>query len=268
MNTEKPNQSTPTLAPAMFISHGSPMFALEPGKAGQLLNQYSKAFDHCSAILVVSAHWITQGLSITASDPPAIHYDFGGFPKALYQLSYPVSGAPDIASSIQNTLAVENYPATLNDKMGLDHGAWVPLLHLRPQADIPVIQLSLDSNLNTHELIHLGQALAPLRTQGIAIIGSGSLTHNFSHFGNTDSPPAHYVIEFQQWIRNKIRSRSLSDLANAHTENPWFYDAHPTNEHYLPLLIALGASTINDSFNVIEGGILHRALSMESYIWQ
>ena len=254
-------------APAMFISHGSPMFAVEPGQAGALLTGFGEQFSDVTAVLVISPHWMTRGLELMSTAQPDTLHDFGGFPRELYQLQFDAPGSSEIAAQVKAVLEGQHISVALNSQRGRDHGAWVPMLHLRPDTQVPVLQLSLDMTMDTDALIKLGKALLPLREQGIAVIASGGLTHNLYEICAPGSPPAEYVQRFQGWVREQVTNRNLAALALPQRYSDDFQRAHPTAEHYLPLLIAMGASDANDQLSVLEGGILHGVLSMESYGW-
>ena len=254
-------------APAMFISHGSPMFAVEPGQAGALLTGFGEQLSDVTAVLVISPHWMTRGLELMSAAQPETLHDFGGFPRELYQLQFDAPGSSEIAAQVKEVLEGQRIGVDLNPRRGRDHGAWVPMLHLLPDTDVPVFQLSLDMTMDAEALIKLGKALLPLREQGIAVIASGGLTHNLYEICAPGSPPAEYVQRFQAWVREQVSNRNLPALALPQHYNADFQRAHPTAEHYLPLLIALGASDAKDQLSVLEGGILHGVLSMESYGW-
>ncbi|GGK76584.1 DODA-type extradiol aromatic ring-opening family dioxygenase [Amphritea balenae] len=254
-------------APVMFISHGSPMWAIEPGKAGVLLSQLQSQFSASKAVLVISPHWQTSGLQLTAVNNPETIHDFGGFPDALYQLQYPAIGNPELAEMVQSHLQQSQFTVALNRSRGLDHGAWVPLMHLLPAAQVPVLQLSLDSRLDPVSLLLLGRVLGELRDQGIAIVTTGGVTHNLFDMAFNNGPPAAYAQRFQYWVREKVASRDTTALSQPHIETKDYQQAHPSSEHYLPLLVAMGASSWQDSFRVLESPILYRAISMESYLW-
>jgi len=251
-------------APSLFISHGSPMFALEPGVLGPRLRQLGEALPGISAILVVSPHWQTRGLQITgAAQHTAIH-DFGGFPAPLYALQYAPPGAPALAQAVADQLREAGLAATLDAQRGLDHGAWVPLRHLKPAADIPVIQVSMPHDLDAAGAVRLGQALAPLRDHGVLIVGSGSLTHNLYEFRRHIDDPE-YAQAFADWIAAAVAQGDDAALIDYRTRAPHAVRAHPTEEHYLPLLVALGASTPDESRTRIEGGMTDGILSMDSF---
>jgi len=170
------------LAPVFFISHGAPTFALEPGALGPRLHTLGQQLAGVKAVLVISPHWQTRGVQVMSTANPETVHDFGGFPEALYQLQYPAKGQPDTAAIAAQLLTQAGFAPTLDDHRGLDHGAWVPLLHLLPGAATPVFQVSMPHTLTTAQALRLGQALAPLRAQGVVILASGSMTHNLSEF--------------------------------------------------------------------------------------
>lgn len=265
------------IAPALFVGHGSPMFALETEttldngqvSASHILQQYRHHFDDVKAIVVVSAHWLTRGITeVTSSKQPETIHDFGGFPDELYQLRYPALGDANLAAMIVEQLSQAGITTQLNAERGLDHGVWVPLIHLVPKANIPVVQVSIDFAASPQALWQLGQQLSSLRQQGIVLIGSGSLTHNLRHLHADHSRVTQYALTFQQWIRQGIQERSVDALIQAESLAPHFKEAHPSSDHFLPLLFALGASQDNDQLEVLDGGMYYGALSMESYLWQ
>lgn len=256
-----------TRAPVMFIGHGSPMFTIEPGKPGELLRKFSAHFTDVEAVLIISPHWMTRGLEITAAEALETIHDFGGFPRELYELQYGAPGAGSVAQTIQAVLVESGFKAALNHSRGRDHGAWVPMIHLLPDEKLPVLQLSLDANLDTAELFRLGETLKALREKGIAVIASGSLTHNLYEIQHLGAKPADYVERFTRWVREQVEAREVQALSAPHLLNDDFKRAHPTAEHYLPLLIAMGASDESDRLSVLDGGVQHGVISMESYGW-
>ena len=255
-------------APVLFVSHGAPTFALEPGLLGPQLQAIGQQQTGIRAVLVVSPHWQTRGevRVMTTAQPETIH-DFGGFPAELYTLQYPAPGAPDVAEQAYQLLGAAGFPATLDARRGLDHGAWVPLYHLLPAANIPVFQVSLPYGITAEQCLALGQALAPLREQGVLIIGSGSMTHNLYELAAPGSPTESYAVEFATWVRTAVQARALAALSRYRAEAPHAQRAHPTEEHFLPLLVALGATEEADAVRVLDGGIDFGVLSMESYAW-
>ena len=253
--------------PSIFLSHGAPTFASNPGVAGPLLAALGKAIPKPDAVIVVSPHWMTPQVLVSAAvKPPTIH-DFGGFPANLYSLQYPVPGHPHLAARTVEVLKKAGWKATEHPIRGLDHGAWIPLRYIYPLADVPVFQVSMPSFLNATTAFLFGQALAPLAWAGAMIVGSGSLTHNLSEFGSADAKAYPYVDEFVRWIQAAILRRDTHGLVNAMNLAPHALRAHPTVEHFLPLLVALGAAPNLESIAVIEGGVQHDVLSMESYVF-
>lgn len=254
-------------APVMFISHGSPTYALSPGKAGAGLKQASSNFTDVKGIILVSAHWFSRTLEIMSIDKPETIHDFGGFPDELYQIQYPAPGDPELADKLLSTLNKAGFDASLNMDRGLDHGAWVPMLHLFPDADMPIVEVSISHYFSRAQLFELGKTLSSLRDQGYAIIGSGSLTHNLRDVRWGDVDPLPYVESFQQDIKDHLNSGDFDTLVNRAENISAFTKAHPTDDHYLPLVFALGAVEDSDSLEVLEGGIEFGALSMDSYLW-
>ncbi|SDH90626.1 DODA-type extradiol aromatic ring-opening family dioxygenase [Pseudomonas panipatensis] len=254
--------------PVLFISHGAPTFAIEPGQAGARLRELGRTLPRPTAVLVVSPHWMTRGgVRVGASAAPETIHDFGGFPDALYRLRYPAPGAPALAEAIVQRLRAAGVPAEADPRRGLDHGAWVPLLHLLPEADVPVLQVSMPMPLDTHGAWRLGQALAPLREQGVLILGSGSLTHNLYEFRGGNGPAAGYVARFAEWTAQALQAGDNDALLDYRRLAPEAERAHPSDEHFLPLLVALGAAGEDYRVEVLEGGISYGVLAMDSYLF-
>ena len=256
-----------SLAPVAFISHGAPTLALEPGKLGAQLRTLGAQLDNVTAILVASPHWQTEDFVVTTHlSPPTIH-DFGGFPAALYELNYPAKGHPALALAAKDLLAAADFSVEIDPERGLDHGAWVPLWHLRPRADKPVFQVSLPWRLDPATAVQMGHALEPLREQGVMILGSGSLTHNLGDIRPPGSAIAAYVDAFAGWVRQTVLARDVEKLLAYRTLAPYARRAHPTDEHFLPLLVAMAASRHDDAVAVLGDEVRYGTLSMESYLW-
>ena len=253
-----------TRAPALFVSHGSPMFALEPGLLGPNLQRIGQALTDVRAVLVVSPHWQTPGVRVGASAAPDTIHDFGGFPDALYRLQYPAPGAPALAAEAARLLADAGFPVALDERRGLDHGAWVPLRYLFARADVPVSQVSLPAEADASAALRLGRALAPLRERGVLVVGSGSLTHNLYEFRRRIDDPE-YAQAFADWVHAAVRRRDVAALVDYRRQAPQAARAHPTEEHFLPLLVALGASDEADESALIAGGMTYGILSMDSF---
>jgi 4,5-DOPA dioxygenase extradiol len=255
-------------APSLFVSHGAPTFALEPGLLGPKLNQLGAQLQDLAAVAVVSAHWQAAGVQVMHTAAPETMHDFGGFPPALYRLRYPAPGAPRLASDTVALLKAAGIEATLDQRRGYDHGAWVPLLYVLPRAQVPVYQVSMPFDLDAPGALRLGRALKSLRQRGVLVMGSGSLTHNLSEIGLSDPKATKYATEFTAWIRTHIESRDLQALEDYRRRAPHAVRAHPTEEHFLPLLVALGTSSDADAVTVLEGGMTYGVLSMESYMFE
>lgn len=257
-----------TSLPVLFVSHGAPMFAIEPGQAGEQLHKLGRELTQPRAIVVISPHWMTRGeVCVTASTNPETIHDFGGFPDALYELQYPAPGAPPLAQEIVDLLNDAGWKARLDARRGLDHGAWVPLLYLAPEASTPVIQVSMPMPMDTHNAFKLGQALKPLRDMNVLIVASGSLTHNLYEFRGATTHGEAYVKQFASWTAQALKAGDTAQVLNYRRLAPAAERAHPTDEHFLPLLIALGAAGENYQTQVLEGGITYGVLAMDSYLF-
>lgn len=256
-----------TTAPVLFISHGAPTFATEPGVLGPKLTALGEYLQGMAAVLVISPHWQTEQVTVMTTAAPQTIHDFGGFPPQLYRLQYAVAGHPALAANAASLLADAGFEVRHDPQRGLDHGAWVPLRYLFPQARTPVFQISLPVDLDTADAVKLGKALAPLRERGVLLVGSGSVTHNLYEFRQDAAEEAAYAKEFTQWVRDAVVTRDVGRLADYRLQAPHALRAHPSEEHFLPLLVAAGASAGTDVVEVIEGGMTYGVLSMESYLW-
>lgn len=257
-----------TPLPVLFVSHGAPMFAIEPGQAGDQLAKLGRELTQPRAIVVISPHWMTRGEAcVTASTHPETIHDFGGFPDALYELQYPAPGAPSLAQEIVDLLADAGWKARLDARRGLDHGAWVPLLYLAPEASTPVIQVSMPMPMDTHSALKLGQALKPLRDMNVLIVASGSLTHNLYEFRGATTHGEAYVKQFAAWTAHVLEAGDTAQVLDYRRLAPGAERAHPTDEHFLPLLIALGAAGETYHVRLLEGGITYGVLAMDSYVF-
>jgi 4,5-DOPA dioxygenase extradiol len=257
---------TMSQAPVFFISHGAPTFALEPGSLGPRLTALGRQLADVKAVLVVSPHWQTRDVQVSTTPLPETVYDFGGFPAALYKLKYPAKGQPELAAEAARLLTDAGWPTSLDAGRGLDHGAWVPLMHLLPGANLPVFQVSMPRSLSADQALQLGQALAPLRDQGVAIVASGSMTHNLYEFRQNTTRAEPYVAEFAGWVRSAVLGQATDSLRHYRELAPHAQRAHPSEEHFLPLLVAHGAAK-GEAAQVIDDSIEHGVLSMESYVW-
>lgn len=252
----------------LFISHGSPTLAIEPGATGALLHALAQSLPRPSAILIVSAHWDTRIATLSLAAQPETIHDFGGFPKAMYEIQYPAKGAPAVAKKAAALLEDSEIAVKLEPTRGLDHGAWVPLMLMYPEADIPVAQLSVQSQLGNAAHYQLGQAISQLQEENIMIIGSGAITHNLYDFftAQRDARVLSYVPEFTNWVADKIEQNDIDALMDYRAKAPSGTRAHPSEEHLLPLFVALGAGHGKPVRYQPEStfGIL----AMDIYAWQ
>jgi 4,5-DOPA dioxygenase extradiol len=227
----------------LFVSHGAPTLALEPGYTGQMLAEMAASLPRPEAILVVSAHWDTRVPTISLASQPQTIHDFAGFPPAMYGLSYPAPGAPALAAQVVTMLQTQGIAVQTQAERGLDHGAWVPLMLMYPQADIPVTQLSIQSRSSPAAQFALGQALQALHAQNVLILASGAITHNLSDFFTADrnASPLAYVDAFSDWMAARLLQQQWASLLNYRHECPWARQAHPTEDHLMPLFVAAGS---------------------------
>lgn len=260
-----------SVQPALFISHGSPMIALERDGAVIAWQQLAQQLEHPAAIVIVSGHWETVDVEITAAPHlPTIH-DFSGFPEQLYRLQYSAHGAPELAAQIAALLMAAGFVARLDKQRGLDHGAWIPLREMYPQSDIPIVQLSLQPQRGPDYHYRLGRALAPLLAQNILVIGSGAITHNLRDWMEVvrgDNSALDYVPEFQQWIYSTLIERNLEALLDYRSVSLHGRRAHPSEEHLLPLFVAVGAAGIDAQITREYDSIADGVLGMDVYRFQ
>lgn len=256
--------------PVVFVSHGSPMHALEAGAAGEAWAGLGRSLPRPRAIVIVSAHWETDRPALTGSAHPETIHDFYGFPQPLYRIRYPAPGAPELAARAAALLEQAGLAAEVDPARGLDHGAWSPLLHAYPDADVPVVQLSLQSARGTRHHLALGRALAPLAAEGVLLIGSGHMTHNLRDWVRAEpgAPPAAYAREFQGWVAARIAARDLEALADYRALAPHALRAHPSEEHFLPLFFALGAAAPGGASERLYDGIEGGALAMDAWLFR
>jgi 4,5-DOPA dioxygenase extradiol len=256
---------------SIFVSHGAPTLVTGNAPAKRFLTGLGKETGMPRAILVASAHWETDTPRVTAAARPETIYDFYGFPKDLYELSYPAPGNPALAQELVETLQAAGFTATTDPARGLDHGAWAPLMLARPNADVPVLQLSLQTHLGTAYHLALGRALAPLVADGVLVVGSGGATHNLSAFrGQTvNATPPNWVSAFADWLAARIVARDWQALVDYRAQGPEAARNHPTEEHYLPLLVALGAALGSEGENasprLLHRSYTHAVLAMDAY---
>jgi 4,5-DOPA dioxygenase extradiol len=256
-----------TALPSVFISHGSPMHALQPGPAGEAWQALGRRLPKPRAILIASAHWETSLPMLTGNAKPETIHDFHNFPEPLYRLRYPVPGAPDLAQRAQALLKNAGFPAAIDGCRGLDHGAWSPLLYAYPQHDVPVVQISVQPALGPRHHLQLGKALRPLALENILIVGSGHMTHNLRDWARGAGKPQPYAREFQAWVFEKLNQHDVESLVDYRSKSAHGARAHPTDEHFLPLFFALGAAPGEARPERIYDAIDSGVLAMDAYVF-
>lgn len=256
-----------TTLPSLYISHGSPMTALQPGATGQRLAELAATLPRPRAIVVASAHYLARSPQVGGAAQPDTVHDFGGFPAALYQLRYPAPGDPQLAAQVVARLADAGLPATVDASRGLDHGVWVPLRLMYPAADIPVVPLSIQPHGGPAHQLAVGRTLASLREDGVLVIGSGSITHNLHDLaaGYSAEREAPYVQPFIGWIEQRLAAGDTAALLDYRRQAPFAERAHPTDEHLLPLFVAMGAAGDAARAQRLDAGIDLGILAMDIY---
>jgi 4,5-DOPA dioxygenase extradiol len=261
-----PTASSPQ--PTLFVPHGAPTFALQPGAAGAALARAAADLRNPRAIVVASAHWGTPDPTVGVGDRLATLHDYRGFPPELYAIDYPATGCREAAAEVLGQLTDAGLAAVAKETRGLDHGAWIPLRLLFPDAEVPVIPLSIQPHLGPAHHLAVGRALAPLARKGFLVIGSGNLTHNLRDFqlarvsgGGVPS----YVRAFADWIWQRLAAGDLFALLDYRNQAPAAERAHPTDEHLLPLYVALGAAGDRARAERLHAGIDDHVLAMDAF---
>ena len=247
--------------PVLFVSHGSPMIAIDPGETGRAWAALGPTLPRPRAILAVSALWEARAPIVSAAEAPETIHDFFGFPEALHRVSYPAPGAPWLAERVAALTGARVHPTR-----GLDHGAWAPALHLFPAADIPITQLSVQPEAFARDHRDLGAALRPLREEGVLILASGSLTHDLRGFRRfaEDAPPTPYAQRFDAWADEVVARGDMAAMDRAE-EHPDFAANHPTPEHFLPLPVAMGAA--GGPGLAVHARFAYSTLSMRAFLF-
>jgi 4,5-DOPA dioxygenase extradiol len=250
--------------PVLFIGHGSPMNALEVNDYTRMLQTLSMSITQPKVILCISAHWLTEGTWLTHMGNPKTIHDFYGFPRELFDIIYPAPGSPETAELVKSCITTSK--VQLDDiSWGLDHGTWAIMRHIYPDANIPVVQLSIDINQPAQYHYQIGQQLRVLRNQGVLIIGSGNIVHNLAKIIWHNKPtPYDWAIEFDDWVKNKILNRDISALTMEYKNFIAGQLSVPTSDHYFPLMYALGAMDDADKISFIFEEIQNGSISMRS----
>ncbi len=251
--------------PSLFVGHGNPMNAIEDNRWSRAFEALGGTLPTPAAYLCISAHWYGPGVYLTGNDRPETIHDFGGFPRELFQAQYSAPGSAELASTLSSQLA--KYGAQVTLSWGLDHGTWTVMKFLRPTADVPVLQLSIDQRLSAAQHLELGRAIADLRDESIMILGSGNVTHNLpdaiSHFGLPDAPPPAWAAQFDADVARAALQHDSEFLVQL-ASKPEFRTSHPTPDHYLPLLYTVGAATEEDTVSFPVTGFDLGSLSMRA----
>lgn len=258
------------MLPALFISHGSPMLALEPSPARDFLAGLGGVLPAPKAIVVASAHWATAQPQVSAMPLNDTIHDFYGFPPALHAMRYPAPGDIALAQRVADLLTEAGLDATLDPARGLDHGAWVPLGLMYPAHDIPVLQVSLQPHLGAAHHVRVGNALAALTAADVLVIGSGGFTHNLGRLRRADpgAPQPPDVAAFADWMHAALLEQRMDDLLAWRSKAPYAAAQHPTDEHLLPLFVALGAGGETARATRLHASTTYSALRMDAYAFQ
>lgn len=247
------------------------MFALHPGAAGAAMSSLAPGFATPRAIVVISPHWETETPTVSAAAQLTTIHDFGGFDPRLFDIQYPATGCPEAAGQVVARLRAAGLPAGIDQTRGLDHGAWVPLRQMFPEADVPIVPLSVQHHGGPQHAYRIGQALAPLASEGFLIVASGNVTHNlrdwqmFSHRGLATPD---YVHRFADWVHQRMVTRDVDSLLDYRRLQPDAVRAHPRDEHFLPLFTALGAAGADGQPQAFYRGISDHVISMDGYAFQ
>ncbi len=253
-------------APALFVAHGSPMVALDDDDYTRSLEEFGRAIPRPAGIVVISAHWeLPLPLHVTAHPAPPIIYDFGGFPPALYKLTYPAPGSPDLAADVQSALRRHGLRCEFDRERGLDHGVWIPMRFLFPRADVPVVQLSLPASGQAGDLLAMGRALSELRDRRVLVVGSGGIVHNLARvrFHDKHAPVDDWARVFDQWVAERLLN--LQELLAYRELAPFARLAVPTAEHFNPILPVLSSRTHEETVRTLHEGFQYGNLSMRTF---
>lgn len=255
--------------PSVFISHGAPTLAIEDNPTNRFLRGFGAELGRPKAILVISAHWETETPTLTAASQLKTVYDFGGFDPALYAMRYEPPGAIAAGERARVLLEDAGFATHTDPARGIDHGAWIPLSLMYPHADLPVAQLSVQPQRDADHHLRLGQALRPLREEGVLILASGGITHNlreaFRYIPGTPTPK--WVAAFSEWTAETLSNRRLNDLLNYIRQAPFAQENHPTPEHFLPLIVALGSGSPDITPRRVHSGTTLGVLAMDAYVF-
>lgn len=251
------------LMPVVFIGHGSPMNGISDNKFTQSLSKLGKELERPNAIIVVSAHWLTDKTYVSVNPKPNTIYDFGGFPDALYKVKYEPKGNPALAQEVKNLITT--IPIHEDNQMGLDHGSWTVLKHIYPKADVPVFQISIDYNKPPQYHYELGQMLKKMREKGVLIVGSGNIVHNLGKIGRMNEA-FDWAVEFDTTVKTHLNKGDFMPLVNYSQFGRVAELSIPTHDHYTPMLYTLGLANKNEQIKYFYEGVELGSISMRSFI--
>jgi 4,5-DOPA dioxygenase extradiol len=259
----------PAAQPVLFVSHGAPTLALDGGEWARALKTWAWTLRGVQGILVLSAHWEqAEPVRVMAHPSPETLHDFGGFPEPLYHLRYPSPGDPELAQRAVDLLQAGDFEAVTDPDRALDHGAWVPLRAAFPEARIPVVEVSLPRPRTPRRVLEMGRLLAPLRREGVLLVGSGGAVHNLRLLDWTSHPqPYAWAVAFEAWLADNLAGGDLEQLLAASGNAPFYSRAVPTPEHFDPLFFALGAAG-RSQVRTLYRGWSHGSLSLGTWVWE
>ena len=250
--------------PTVFLSHGTPMLAFGEDEYQAMLERFSKSLPKPKAIVFLSSHSVSgDAVHVLQTEKNVIHHDFIGFPDELYQINYECPGDPKLAEKTAQLLKEASFQVHLDTSGPLDHGIWIPLSHLYPKGDVPVVRVSLPTTLEPAQILKMGHALAGLRNEGVMIVASGGAVHNLRkiEWSKKYSAGADWAIQFENFLLNALEKKDVEAVLHAE-EHPFFEKAHPSPEHFLPLIFAIGAALTGDEVTILFNGIQYQSLSM------
>lgn len=258
--------------PTVFLSHGAPNLVLHNSPARDFLSGFGETLGKPRAVVIASAHFASSRPAVVGAERPGMIYDFEGFEPELHRMVYPAPGDALVAIKVAGLLQAAGFaPAVINDR-GYDHGTWVPLMLMYPQADVPVVQISVQPHLGAAHHLAVGRALASLREENILVVGSGSATHNLVEFFRggyaQDAPAPEWVTQFDDWVRGKAEAGAVEDLAAYRDRAPYARENHPTEEHFVPLHVALGAAGPGARGARVHSSHQRGVLMMDAYAFE
>lgn len=251
--------------PTLFVSHGAPDILISGGDSQDSFQQLAATLPTPKAIVIVSAHWISGPVGITDMDQLDTVHDFGGFQPELYTMNYPARGNHALSGRLSALLEEKGFETKLQPNRGLDHGAWMPLKLMYPEASIPVVQVSLPESSLT-ELVDFGEALKPLTVEGVLIIGSGGTVHNLREI-KRNSPPDSWALEFDSWLKDRVEGNHFHDLVNVEQFPDNFLRAHPTLEHYAPIIVAWAAGNWKEPGRRVHQSFCYGNVAISHYLF-